>query len=129
MVETAVSGSTVSTGGGTPVPAGKKQARAKEIAQSGIHTASDLCRFGLAVIRDSLDDQSGLGVKEGNLAIRAGNFSLRSAEFRRRHGEELAAPEDEGAAERIRQEALRRREEELTAELERIREQRSGQTV
>lgn len=99
--------------------------RAREIAQRGIETASDLVRFGTSMIRDVLDDTSGLGVKEGNLAIRAGNFTIRSAEYRQRHGEQLAGgtPED---AEAVRREALRQRELQLTAELEAIRERRGA---
>lgn len=120
---------TAATDGGTKTPARTPPPRAREIAQRGIETSSDLVRFGAAMIRDVLDPSADMGVKEGNLAIRAGNFTIRSAEFRRRHGEELAGtqtPEDES---RIRDEALRVREAQLTAELEAIREQRSGVTV
>lgn len=126
MVATAGQAGTASAHGGAATAARPRQARAREIAQGGINTASDLVRFGLAVIRDSLDESSGLGIKEGNLSIRAGNFSLRSAEYRRRHGEELAAPETQADVERLRKEALAQREAQLTAELEAVREQRNA---
>lgn len=115
----------VSTNGGKAADPGPVPARAREIAQRGIKTSSDLIRFGSAMIRDVLDPSAEMGAKEGNLAIRAGNFTIRSAEFRRRHGEELAAPENEADIERARQEVLLARERQLTAELEAIREQRS----
>lgn len=78
------------------------------------------------MIRDVLDPGADLGVREGNLAIRAGNFTIRSAEFRRRHGEELAGPQDQAAQDRIRDDVLRAKEAQLTAELEAVREQRTG---
>lgn len=116
----------VATHGGAKAATGAVPARAREIAQRGISTASDLIRFGSAMMRDVLDPAAGLGAKEGNLAIRAGNFTIRSAEFRRRHGEELAAPQDNEDLERARLESLRVREAQLTAELEALREQRGG---
>lgn len=112
--------------GGAAVAARTCPPRAREIAQRGINTSSDLIRFGSAMIRDVLDPGAEMGNKEGNLAIRAGNFTIRSAEYRRRHGEELAGPDTELDPETVRQEALRVREAQLTAELELIREQRSG---
>ena len=98
--------------------------RAREIAQRGIESASDLIRFGSAMIRDVLDPTADLGVKEGNLAIRAGNFTIRSAEYRQRHGDELVAAESDPEGERRR--ILQDREAALTAELEAVREQRGA---
>lgn len=117
---------TVQADGGATAPARTQPVRAREIAQRGIETSSDLIRFGSAMIRDVLDPNANMGVREGNLAIRAGNFTIRSAEFRRRHGEDLAAPTDPDHDQRVRDESLRTREAQLTAELEAIREQRGG---
>lgn len=110
--------------GGAAVAARPEPLRAREIALRGIDTSSDLVRFGSAMIRDVLDPTAEMDVKEGNLAIRAGNFTIRSAEYRQRHGEELAGSSVD--PEQQRREALNAREASLTAELEKVREQRSG---